>query len=423
MRYAVAQGHTVFMISWRNIPPELGALTLGRLPRARRRSRRFDVARAITGSQTRQRARLLRRRHAARVRARRARGARATRRSRARRSSPRCSTSPTRARSASTSRARRSPRASRRCCAGARHAGQRARDRVREPARQRAGVELRRQQLPEGPDAAGVRPAVLERRLREPARPDVRLLPAQHVPRQPAARAGRADHVRRAGRSRHASRMPAYVLASRDDHIVPWRSAYRDDARSLGGDATFVLGASGHIAGVVNPPCRATPQLLEQRALPTTPDDWLAGAAAQCRAAGGRTGTAWLRSARRRASRGAGTRGQRGHPPLDAAPGRYVIEKAGDARGGHATRGADAVVARPGLRCITMPDRPRAARCRSNHPTEKFHDRHRHRRRAAHRHRQVRRLARQGSRAGARRHRHPRAARASTASSPTRCPK
>ncbi len=48
-------------------------------------------------------------------------------------------------------------------------------------------------------------------------------------------------------------RMPVYVYASRDDHIVPWRSAFRTTAL-VGGETTFVLGASGHIAGVVNPP-------------------------------------------------------------------------------------------------------------------------------------------------------------------------
>ena len=47
--------------------------------------------------------------------------------------------------------------------------------------------------------------------------------------------------------------VPAYLYASREDHIVPWRSAY-NSTQLLGGKSTFVLGASGHIAGVINPP-------------------------------------------------------------------------------------------------------------------------------------------------------------------------
>lgn len=49
--------------------------------------------------------------------------------------------------------------------------------------------------------------------------------------------------------------IPAFIYASREDHIVPWRAAYAS-TRLLGGETTFVLGASGHIAGVVNPPAR-----------------------------------------------------------------------------------------------------------------------------------------------------------------------
>ncbi|MDR7149830.1 polyhydroxyalkanoate synthase [Hydrogenophaga palleronii] len=48
---------------------------------------------------------------------------------------------------------------------------------------------------------------------------------------------------------------PAFVYASREDHIVPWHSAYAS-TRLLRGDTRFVLGASGHIAGVINPPAK-----------------------------------------------------------------------------------------------------------------------------------------------------------------------
>ena len=52
-----------------------------------------------------------------------------------------------------------------------------------------------------------------------------------------------------------ALKLPAFVYASREDHIVPWQTAFTSTTL-LGGDCTFVLGASGHIAGVVNAPAR-----------------------------------------------------------------------------------------------------------------------------------------------------------------------
>jgi polyhydroxyalkanoate synthase len=48
---------------------------------------------------------------------------------------------------------------------------------------------------------------------------------------------------------------PFYILASREDHIVPWRSAYLS-TNLIGTNPRFVLAASGHVAGVINPPAK-----------------------------------------------------------------------------------------------------------------------------------------------------------------------
>ena len=46
-----------------------------------------------------------------------------------------------------------------------------------------------------------------------------------------------------------------FILASREDHIVPWQSAFRSKDL-MGSQPRFVLAASGHVAGVINPPAR-----------------------------------------------------------------------------------------------------------------------------------------------------------------------
>ena len=59
-------------------------------------------------------------------------------------------------------------------------------------------------------------------------------------------------------------KVPLFILASREDHIVPWRSAFRSKDL-MGKDPRFVLAASGHVAGVINPPARKQAKLLGQR--------------------------------------------------------------------------------------------------------------------------------------------------------------
>jgi len=72
-------------------------------------------------------------------------------------------------------------------------------------------------------------------------------------------------------------RMPAYILATREDHIVPWKAAYAS-TRLLKGRVRFVLGASGHIAGVVNPAAKNRRSYWTSEMLTESPEPWLAGA-------------------------------------------------------------------------------------------------------------------------------------------------
>ncbi len=70
---------------------------------------------------------------------------------------------------------------------------------------------------------------------------------------------------------------PAYFLSTREDHIAPWKSTYRG-TQLLGGKKRFVLAASGHIAGVVNPPESGKYSHWVGTALPPDPEAWFHGA-------------------------------------------------------------------------------------------------------------------------------------------------
>ncbi|MDZ5649412.1 class I poly(R)-hydroxyalkanoic acid synthase [Nitrospirillum sp. BR 11828] len=69
---------------------------------------------------------------------------------------------------------------------------------------------------------------------------------------------------------------PTFMLSTREDHIAPWKSTYAA-TQLYGGPVKFVLAASGHIAGVVNPPAANKYSHFLNDALPASPDDWLAG--------------------------------------------------------------------------------------------------------------------------------------------------
>ena len=72
-------------------------------------------------------------------------------------------------------------------------------------------------------------------------------------------------------------RMPAYILATREDHIVPWKAAYAS-THLLKGRMRFVLGASGHIAGVVNPAAKNRRSYWTSELVTESPEAWISGA-------------------------------------------------------------------------------------------------------------------------------------------------
>ena len=116
--------------------------------------------------------------------------------------------------------------------------------------------------------------------------------------------------------------LPAYVLATREDHIVPWRTAYRT-TELLKGEMRFVLGASGHVAGIVNPPAKNRRSHWTGTQLFDNADDWLAHAAEQP-GSWWTDWSAWLAPFGGEQVAARAQLGDAAHQPIEPAPGRYV---------------------------------------------------------------------------------------------------
>jgi polyhydroxyalkanoate synthase len=70
---------------------------------------------------------------------------------------------------------------------------------------------------------------------------------------------------------------PLYFISTLEDHIAPWKSCYAG-ARLFKSPVRFVLGGSGHIAGIINPPSAKKYGYWTNDAMPDAPDAWLGGA-------------------------------------------------------------------------------------------------------------------------------------------------
>lgn len=119
---------------------------------------------------------------------------------------------------------------------------------------------------------------------------------------------------------------PAYFVATREDHIVPWKTAYLG-RRLLSGDTTFVLGASGHIAGIVNHPAKGKRSYwTNSTSAAATADDWLHSATEHK----GSWWTDWVSWLKDKSGKQIAPRkiGSREYKVIEPAPGRYVRAKA-----------------------------------------------------------------------------------------------
>lgn len=123
--------------------------------------------------------------------------------------------------------------------------------------------------------------------------------------------------------------IPVYIYGSREDHIVPITASYAA-TQVLPGNKRFVMGASGHIAGVINPPAKKKRShwIREDGALPATHSEWLSGA----QELAGSWWTDWSEWLQGHAGKlvpapkryGRATK----YKAIEDAPGRYVQQKA-----------------------------------------------------------------------------------------------
>ncbi len=123
---------------------------------------------------------------------------------------------------------------------------------------------------------------------------------------------------------------PFFIYGSREDHIVPWTAAY-NSVPLISGKKRFVLGASGHIAGVINPPAKGkrshwTNDPADGQ-LPATAEAWLAGAT-EHPGSWWTTWSDWLKPLGGKLVAAPKAPGSAKYKAIEPAPGRYVKAKA-----------------------------------------------------------------------------------------------
>jgi len=115
--------------------------------------------------------------------------------------------------------------------------------------------------------------------------------------------------------------VPTYILSTKEDHIAPWTSCYRLP-QLIGGAKRFVLAQSGHVAGVVSAPGKTKYGHWTNSTLPKDPQAWLASAT-EVKGSWWPDWAAWL--AKRSGKEGPARDPSKGPlKPIEDAPGSYV---------------------------------------------------------------------------------------------------
>jgi polyhydroxyalkanoate synthase len=121
--------------------------------------------------------------------------------------------------------------------------------------------------------------------------------------------------------------MPMYIYGSREDHIVPIGGAYAS-TQVFPGKKRFVMGASGHIAGVINPPAanKRCYWTGSETSFPKDAEQWI-GKAKEHAGSWWTDWSAWLKTHAGKQIAAPKAYGRGKHKAIEAAPGRYVKER------------------------------------------------------------------------------------------------
>lgn len=121
-----------------------------------------------------------------------------------------------------------------------------------------------------------------------------------------------------------------FILGGTTDHITPWRACYRSTQLFGSKDVTFVLSQAGHMQAILNPPGNPKARYYVSKKPghpPADVDEWLQGA----EEVSGSWWPFWMEWVKNRAGKliaAPASLGSKQHPPMDPAPGRYVLDEA-----------------------------------------------------------------------------------------------